>query len=144
MGAAEELFKKGYNCAQSVFCAHCEKFGIDFETGLKLASSFGGGMGRLREVCGAVTAMFMLLGLKEGYTSFDDDTIKEKHYAKVQFLAKIFKDKFGSIICRELLNLKNNENSSPKPTERTEEFYKTRPCVQFIKFASELIGKELD
>ena len=141
---AEELFKKGYNCAQSVFCAHCEKNGINFETGLKLTSSFGGGMGRLREVCGAVTAMFMLIGLKEGYTSFNDDTAKQKHYEKVQNLAKKFKDKFGSIICRELLNLKNNENSSPKPTNRTEEFYKTRPCESFIKFASELIEKELN
>ncbi len=144
MPKAEELFKQGYNCSQSVFCAHCEKFGIDFETGLKLTSSFGGGMGRLREVCGAVTAMFMLLGLKEGYTSFDDDNIKEKHYAKVQALANKFKDEFGSIICRELLNLENNENSSPKPTKRTEEFYKTRPCEGFIKFASELIEKELN
>ncbi len=144
MSKAEELFEKGYNCAQAVFCAHCEKVGIDFETGLKLTSSFGGGMGRLREVCGAVTAMFMLIGLKGGYSSFDDDNIKENHYAKVQNLAKKFKDEFNSIICRELLNLGNNENSSPKPTKRTEEFYKTRPCEQFIKFASELIEKELN
>ena len=144
MGAAEELFKKGYNCAQSVFCAHCEKFGIDFETGLKLASSFGGGMGRMREVCGAVSAIFMLIGLKEGYTSFDDDKAKEKHYAKIQDMANKFKNKFGSIICRELLNLENGENTLPKPTKRTPEFYQTRPCEQFIKFASELIGKELD
>ncbi len=144
MSTAEELFKKGYNCAQSVFCAHCEKVNIDFDTGLKLTSSFGGGMGRLREVCGAVSAMFMLLGLKEGYTSFNDDDIKEQHYAKIQDLAKKFKNEFGSIICRDLLNLENNENSLPKPTKRTSEFYKIRPCENFIKFASHLIETELD
>ena len=88
MTKAKELFEQGYNCAQSVFCTHCEKVGIDFETGLKLSSSFGGGMGRLREVCGAVSAMLMLIGLKEGYTSPNDDKIKEEHYAKVQSLAK--------------------------------------------------------
>ena len=139
---AQELFKQGYNCAQSVFCAHCEKAGVDFETGLKLASSFGGGMGRLREVCGAVTAMFMLVGLKKGYISPDDDAIKEKHYAKIQELAQKFEEKFGSIICRDLLKLPKGK-SDAKPSKRTEEYYKERPCEEFIKFASELIGKEL-
>ena len=141
MEKADELFKKGYNCSQSVFCAHCEKVGMDFETGLKLTSSFGGGMGRLREVCGAVSAMFMLIGLKEGYTSFDNDEAKQKHYAKVQELAKKFKDQFGSIICRELLN---TSDTTPKPTKRTNEYYKTRPCEEFVKFASEIIEKELE
>ena len=132
MEKASELFKKGYNCAQSVFCAHCKKVGIDIQTGLKLASSFGGGMGRLREVCGAVSAMFMLLGLKSGYTDFDNDEIKEKHYAKLQNLAKKFENEFGSIICRDLLN-KKDENISPTPTKRTQEFYHKRPCVEQVK-----------
>lgn len=139
---AEELFKKGYNCAQSVFCANCEKVGIDFETGLKLTSSFGGGMGRLREVCGAVSAMFMLVGLKKGYITFDNDEIKETHYAKVQELAKKFEEKYGSIICRDLLGLPGGK-SIPKPSKRTEEYYQERPCEEFIKFASELIKEEL-
>ena len=139
---AQELFKQGYNCAQSVFCAHCEKVGIDFETGVKLASSFGGGMGRLREVCGVVSAMFMLLGLKKGYLSPDDDISKENHYAKVQELAQKFEKKFGSIICRDLLNLKE-KYSIPTPAKRTEEYYKQRPCEDFVKFASQLIEKEI-
>ena len=139
---AEDLFKQGYNCAQSVFCANCDKVGIDFETGLKLASSFGGGMGRLREVCGAVSAMFMLIGLKQGYTSPNDDIAKEKHYAKVQKLAQKFEDKFGSIICRDLLGLPDGK-SEAKPSERTEQYYKERPCEEFIKYASELIQQEL-
>lgn len=142
MNKASELFRQGYNCAQAVFCAHCEKVGIDFETGLKLASSFGGGMGRLREVCGAVSASLMLLGLKDGYTSCDDDVLKEKHYEKVQTLAKKFEEKFGSIICRELLNLPE-KNSSPKPQARTEAYYKERPCEKFVEFASNLIEKEI-
>ncbi len=142
MEKAKDLFEKGYNCSQSVFCAYCEKVGIDFNTGLKLASSFGGGMGRLREVCGAVSAMFMLAGLKYGYTSFDDDKLKEEHYAKIQNLAEKFKDEFGSIICRDLLNVKN-EPISAKPTKRTDEFYKERPCARFVEFASKLIEEEL-
>ena len=139
---SQELFKQGYNCAQSVFCVHCEKVGIDFETGLKLTSSFGGGMGRLREVCGAISAMFMLIGLKKGYISPDDDIAKEKHYAKVQELAQKFEEKFGSIICRDLLGLPDGK-SNAKPSKRTEEYYKSRPCEEFIIFASELIEKEL-
>lgn len=139
---AQNLFKQGYNCAQSVFCAHCEKVGVDFETGLKLTSSFGGGMGRLREVCGVISAMFMLIGLKKGYISANDDIAKEKHYAKVQELAQKFEEKFGSIICRDLLGLPNGK-SEAKPDKRTEKYYKERPCEEFIKFASELIEKEL-
>jgi len=142
MEKATELFKKGYNCAQSVFCANCDKVNIDFETGLKLTSSFGGGMGKLREVCGSVTAMFMLIGLKKGYITYDNDEIKEQHYAKVQELAHKFQDKFGTIICRELLNLSEKE-STAKPSARTEEYYQARPCEKFIEFASNLIEKEL-
>lgn len=86
--------------------------------------------------------MFMLIGLKKGYTSFDDDIAKEKHYAKVQELAAKFEKKFGSIICRDLLGLPNGK-SEAKPAQRTEQYYKERPCEEFIKFASELIEKEL-
>lgn len=143
MGKAENLFTKGYNCAQSIFCAHCEKVGIDVDTGLKLASSFGGGMGRLREVCGALTGLFMLVGLKHGYTSFSDDIAKEKHYAKIQKLAQSFEKEFGSLLCRDLLNLKD-EHSLPIPEQRTKKYYKERPCLKFINFCSDLAQKELD
>ena len=139
---AEELFKEGYNCAQAVFCAHCEKLGIDFELGAKLASPFGGGMGRMREVCGAVSGLFLLLGLKEGYSDPTDPEIKKVLYAKVQSLAGEFKEEFGSIICKELLGLPTNcPCNDPNPTERTEKFYKKRPCVENVKFASELFEK---
>lgn len=139
---AEELFKEGYNCAQAVFCAHCEEFGIDFETGAKLSSAFGGGMGRMREVCGAVSGLFLLLGLKEGYNSPVDDQAKKEVYSKVQKLASEFKEEFGSIICKELLGLPSQTPcNDPNPTPRTDKFYKKRPCVDNVKFASELFEK---
>lgn len=137
---ASELFKCGYNCSQAVFCAYCEDLGINLETGLKLSSSFGGGMGRMREVCGAVSAMFMILGLKQGYTTSNDNEAKTAQYEKIQRLAKIFREKFGTIICRELLN---NPDTSPVATKRTPDFYETRPCLKFIEYAGQIIEKEI-
>ena len=139
---AEELFKEGYNCAQAVFCANCEEYGIDIETGAKLASAFGGGMGRMREVCGALSGLFMLLGLKEGYSDPKDIEGKKELYSKVQSLAAQFKEEFGSIICKELLGLEPKCNcNDPNPTKRDEKFYQKRPCVENVKFASELFNK---
>ena len=116
---AGELFRQGYNCAQSVFCAFAEDIGMDFDTALKLSSSFGGGMGRLREVCGAVSAMFMIAGLKYGYTSPNDDITKAEHYERIQKLAEEFKKNNKTIICRELLGL-DVKQDSPIPEKRTE------------------------
>ena len=135
---AEELFLSGYNCAQSVFCAFCEDFGIDFEVGLKMTSSMGGGMGRLREVCGAVSSMFLLVGLKRGYIENNNDEIKANHYKLIQDLADEFKNEFGSILCRNLLG---EDRGSYVPDKRTEEYYKTRPCTEFIKYAANLTEK---
>ena len=135
-------FKQGYNCAQSVFLAFAEDFGFDKDTALKLSSSFGGGMGRLREVCGAVSSMFAICGLKEGYVSPSDDDSKAKHYERIQYLANKFKSEFGTIICRDLLNLSDGPDS-PIPSKRTEEYYQSRPCEDFIKFVSELIENEI-
>lgn len=139
---AVENFKSGYNCAQSVFLAFAEDFGFDKETALKLSSSFGGGMGRLREVCGAVSSMFAIAGLKHGYTSNNDDDSKAKHYELIQALAEKFKSETGSIICRELLNLEEGPDS-PIPAKRTPEYYSERPCEYFVKLASEIIETEI-
>ena len=138
---AANNFENGYNCAQSVFMVYSEKFGIDTETALKLSSSFGGGMGRLREVCGAVSAMFMIAGLAKGYTENNNDDIKGKHYQLIQTLAQKFKEKHGTIICRELLGLDKDENSSFIPTKRTPQYYKERPCKEFIHDACTIIDK---
>lgn len=139
---AREYFKSGYNCAQSVFLAYAQNYGIDKETALKLSSSFGGGMGRLREVCGAVSAMFMIAGLEYGYTEKNNDIAKARHYELIQNLANEFKKKNKSIICRELLGLEENV-SSPVPSERTEQYYKERPCENLIGDACIILDKYL-
>lgn len=135
-------FKSGYNCAQSVFLAFAEDFGFDEETALMVSSSFGGGMGRLREVCGAVSSMFAIAGLKKGYTSPNNDELKAKHYELIQSLAEKFKSKYGTIICRELLELPEGADS-PIPSKRTEQYYQERPCEEFVRLASEIIEQEL-
>lgn len=142
MSKATEYFKKGYNCSQAVFLTYADKFGINDEIALKLSSSFGGGMGRMREVCGAVTAMFAVLGLKYGYTSFNDDVAKRNHYALIQQVAKKFKDKHGSIICRDLLN--DDEKISPIPSKRSDAFYEKRPCCEFIETVCEILDEKIN
>lgn len=136
---AKELFKEGYNCSQAVLCAFCDETGLDFETSLKIASSLGGGMGRLREVCGAVSSMFIIAGIKYGYTGKDDDKKKEEHYALIQKLAEEFKNKNNSIICRDLLGLEKEGKDNPKPDRRTKEYYEVRPCEELVGDAAEIM-----
>lgn len=139
---AQQYFRNGYNCAQSVFAAFCQDFDMSLETGLKLSSSFGGGMGGLRQVCGAVTAMFMIVGLKCGYIEPQDIRLKAKHYRLIQDLSKQFNDKFGSIICKDLLlSNANIKKDVSMPEKRTQEYYKARPCERFVVYATELIEK---
>ena len=141
---AQEFFRKGYNCSQSVFATFCQDFGINLETGLKLSSSCGGGMGGLRQVCGAVTAMFMIAGLKYGYIDSQDINLKNQHYKLIQNLAKQFSDKFGSIICKELLlSNANIKKDVSMPEQRTDVYYKVRPCEKFVVYATELTEKML-
>lgn len=137
---AENYFKQGYNCAQSVVATFCEEMNMDFETAMKISSSFGGGMGRLREVCGAVTGMFIVTGIIFGYDNPSDKNLIKEHYELIQTLAFKFKEKNQSIICKELLGLENQINS-PVPTARNEEFYKKRPCLEFVKTAADLLGE---
>ena len=137
-----KYFLEGYNCAQSVFLAFANRYGIDQETALKISSSFGGGMGRLREVCGAVTAMFAIIGLECGYTNPTDHQAKTEHYKRIQALAEKFKAEHNSIICRELLGSLAKSNSYI-PEKRTDEYYKVRPCVKFVQTACEILENEL-
>ena len=127
---AIENFLAGYNCAQSVFLAFAPDLGLSDELALRLSSSFGGGMGRLREVCGAVSGMLMAAGALYGYTSPTDDQAKAAHYALVQDLAGQFRALHGTIICRELLGRTGAE--SPVPEERTAAYYAQRPCARFV------------
>ncbi len=138
---AKELFKSGYNCSQAVLGVFCEELGLDFETAMKLASSFGAGMGRMREVCGTVSGMFMAAGL--AFASASDSPVeKGEHYKRIQELAKRFKDKNGSIICRELLQ-GIESSTNPIPSARSESYYKKRPCVELVGDSVEIFEEFL-
>ncbi len=138
---AEALFKSGCNCAQSVTGAFDGETGIDFATAMRLASSFGGGMGRLREVCGALTGLFMVVGLQRGYTQPNDQDARTAHYQLVQDLAAQFRARFGSILCRDLLQL-DEPISDPAPELRTADYYRRRPCAEYVRFAASLLEQE--
>ena len=141
---AQELFKQGFNCSQAVFAACADLYGItDQALALRLASSFGGGTGRMRMVCGAANGMFMLAGLHNGSATPHDNDGKMQNYAFVQQLAGEFKNTYGSLICAELLGLapKNSSlpfreglgvGSSPRPEERTPQYYEKRPCSEMV------------
>ena len=134
--------KKGYNCAQAVACAFGDLTGLSEEQAARMASSFGGGMGRLREVCGAVSAMFMIDGLLEGYGTPETGDVKKAHYERIQALAAAFKERHETIICRELLGLPEGA-SDPAPAPRTDRYYDTRPCPKLIRSAAEILAKQL-
>ena len=138
---AKELFKSGYNCSQAVLGVFCEELGLNFDTAMKLASSFGGGMGRMREVCGTVSGMFMAAGLAFAASS-NSAAEKGEHYKRIQELAKRFKDKNGSIICKELLQ-GIESSTSPSPSERTETYYKKRPCAELVSDSVEIFEEYL-
>ena len=135
---AMQLFEEGYNCAQSVFLAFEDLHGIDRKTAAKLSSSFGGGMGRLRELCGAVSGMCMTAGVLYGYDDPKASTEKSEHYGRIQELAKAFEEKNGSIVCRELLGLEV-KRETPVPEARTAEYYKKRPCKELVGDAAEIL-----
>ncbi len=133
---AAELFLQGYNCAQAVVVAYSDLTGMSPEFSARIASSFGGGMGRLREVCGAVSGMFMVAGILYGYDNCDDDNEKKAHYTRIQELAAKFREKEGSIICREILD---NPPSDPAPSPRTQEYYAQRPCARMVYDATQIL-----
>ena len=133
---AGELFLGGCNCAQAVFLAFTDVTGMDRKTAAKISAPFGGGMGRMREVCGAVSGMLMVAGILYGYDQPDDGQIKKDHYALVQDLAGQFREQVGSIVCRDILK---NPPSDPNPTPRTEEFYRQRPCARMVILAAQIL-----
>lgn len=140
---AMNLFKEGYNCSQSVFLAFEDKYNMDHDTALRLSSSFGGGMGRLREVCGCVSGMFMVAGILYGYSEPKNFQQKSEHYKRIQELAERFEEENHSIVCRELLGL-GKEKQSYIPEQRTEEYYKKRPCVKLAGMAAAIMEQYID
>ena len=138
---AAELFLSGYNCAQSVAVAFCDVTGLTQKQAAKMSSAFGGGMGRMREVCGAVSGMLMVLSYLYGYDTPGDDVSKMVLYTQVQELAGAFRAENGSIICREILK---NPPSDPNPTPRTADFYARRPCAKMVMTAARLMDQFLE
>ena len=138
---ARNLFKSGYNCSQSVFMAYANVYDIDKDFAARLVAPLGGGMGRLREVCGTCTGMFMVASMAIPADNKDADA-KKANYALVQQVAEDFRKENGSIICRELLGL-DHKKDDPTPSTRTQEYYKKRPCGELVYLAAEIIGKRL-
>ena len=133
-------FLEGYNCSQSIVLAFADMLPIDRATLLRMASSFGGGMGRLREVCGSVTGMFMIAGILYGYDGPETGQVKADHYARIQELAHKFEEEHGSIVCRDMLGL-SVHHDVPVPEARTQEYYKKRPCPEIIGDAAEILDQ---
>ena len=138
---AGELFAAGYNCSQAVFGAFCDVTGVDEMTAFRLSSSFGGGMGRMREVCGAVSGAFMVLGILYGYAEHEEKA-KSEHYALVREFADRFRKENASIICRDLLEQAGvPKDTSSEPEKRTPEYYKKRPCREYVEIAAEILDE---
>ena len=150
---AQKFFEEGYNCCQSVFLVFGERYGFDRETVCRMSASFGGGVGRLRQICGAVSAMALVCGLETGAVTGEDQEGKAYNYENVQKLAARFEEQAGSLICRELLGLDKKEGEEKQgelfaameggmgkfqPQARDEKYYATRPCRRLIGLAAKL------
>ena len=138
---AAELFFNGYNCAQAVMVAFADVTGLEEKYAARMISSFGGGMGRLREVCGAVSGMLAVAGILYGYDDPTDDDAKHKHYQLVQELAEKFRSEAGSIVCREILK---NPPSDPAPSPRTAQYYAERPCARMVYLAAKILEDHIE
>ena len=139
---ARAFFEQGYNCCQSVAAAYAEEMGLEQTEALRLASAFGGGFGRLREVCGTVSGMAMVLGAVEGYVRPEDREGKKLLYARMQELAGKFRAENGSIVCRDLLGT-DGASTDPNPSQRTQEYYARRPCAELVEYAADLLESQL-
>ncbi len=153
---AIELFRKGYNCSQSVVAAFADRYGLSEELALRIASPFGAGIGRMRETCGAACGMFLLVGLEEGNIT-PDAAAKGATYEVVQQLAAEFRDRNGSLNCGELLGLRKSvqatdctpatdpaKATNPTPEERTDTYYKKRPCTKMVEEAARIFAEHLE
>ena len=144
---AKRLFKEeGYNCCQAVVLAYNDLFGIEDSAAAAMSAGFGGGMGRMREVCGSVSGMVMLAGL---IAPANDPSVKvdrTRNYALVQDVAGEFHRQNGSIICKELLGLSpisTTTQESPEPSDRTPEYYQKRPCEELVGISARIIGEKI-
>ena len=142
--AALSLFMQGYNCAQAVFAAFAPVLELKEADALRVSMGLGGGVGRMREVCGAVSGMMMVYGLLRGYDDLSDPEAKKAHYQNVQALANRFREENGSIVCRELLELRKNGQNDPTPTSRASAAFHARSCFGFVQSAARILERKLD
>ena len=149
---AVELFMQGYGCCQSVVCAFSDLYGVDEETALRVSAGFGGGVGRMRMMCGACSALVMLAGLEKGQTRGDDREGKAECYRLTRELLETFKQRNGSIICAELLRGMTpqppsggelNMQESYMPAERNAEYYRVRPCARKVESAARVFAEKV-
>jgi len=140
---AKNNFLAGMNCAQAVLCAFAGRCGLGRDTALKLASGFGGGIARQREVCGAISGMCMAADLIRGPGEGSDKAAKDEHYAFIRGLCDAFRDETGSIICRELLGLAPKQSDSPVSEARTAAYYAKRPCAELVELAAKILSGQL-
>lgn len=140
---AKAYFLEGYNCAQAVALSFSDEIGMDKDTIAMLTSGYGGGMGRMREVCGSVSGAVFVLSALRGYSNPKDTDGKKELYADIQVIGSRFKDKNGSVVCKELLGLSNKVFDNPAPSERTEQYYKKRPCAELVKSSADILEQYL-
>ena len=138
---AASYFLEGYNCAQAVAAAYAPELGLEAAQAARMVSGFGGGFGRLREVCGAVSGMVFVYSALKGYADPQDNGEKKRLYADIQAMAAQFREKNGSIVCRELLD---RPAADPDPTPRTAEFYRQRPCARMVYTAASILEEALN
>ena len=135
---AVELFKEGFNCSQSVVAAFADEYGFTHEQALRMSASFGGGIGRMRETCGAACGLFLLAGLETAAVVGADREGKARNYAVVQELAEEFKRRNGALRCADLLGLSKKEPVVSTPEVRTDQYYAKRPCVKMVEEAARI------
>lgn len=140
---AKQYFLQGYNCSQAVALAFADIIDLDADLIAKLVSGYGGGIGRMREVCGSVCGAVFVLSYICGYNDPKDYDAKKNIYCEIQDLCKQFEKENGSIICRELLGLDNQTPNNPTPEKRSNEYYKKRPCAEIVKANARILEKHL-
>jgi len=142
---AVELFMQGYGCCQSVVCAFSDLYGLDEEMALRISAGFGGGVGRMRMMCGTCSALVILAGLEKGQTRGEDREGKAACYQLVRQLLETFRQRNGSIICAELLQMSGlkAETNTSQPDERNAEYYRVRPCARKVESAARVFAEYL-
>ena len=142
---ALELFMEGFNCSQSVFTAFADRFGIDENTAKRISAGLGGGVGRQREVCGAVSGAVMVLGSISAAVDGDDAEGKKENYELVREFCDLFRERHGgTIICREMLKIMADKKEPATPDKRNAEYYAKRPCAKAVYDAAEILEEMIE